>query len=62
MESLPAVELVQGPPIRVGASDSLSREVWEQHRDIITRLYCEEKKTLPHVMETMRNEHSLYAT
>ena len=62
MELLPAVELVHGPPIRVGASDSLPREVWEQHRDIITRLYRDEKKTLPRVMETMGNEHNFHAT
>jgi hypothetical protein len=37
-------------------------EDWATHRLTITRLYVDEGKTLPEVMEIMKRDHSFLAT
>lgn len=35
---------------------------WDAHREVITQLYWDERKTLKEVMETMEQDHNFYAT
>ena len=35
---------------------------WELHQQTITRLYWDECRPLPEVMEIMRSEHNFHAT
>jgi len=41
---------------------SLVDAAFQQHRHTITALYCDENKSLPDVMELMRNEYGFSAT
>ncbi|KAI1854471.1 hypothetical protein JX265_007659 [Neoarthrinium moseri] len=43
-------------------SDYASRLDWDLHRDTITRLYWDERKTLKEVADFMEKEHDFYAT
>jgi hypothetical protein len=35
---------------------------WDAHKETITRLYWDERRTLKEVMDTMERDHNFYAT
>ena len=39
-----------------------TQDDWDAHRELISRLYWDESRPLPEVMEIMRREHTFHAT